>query len=191
MPNDSTNLTPSIEQHFERLQEQLRHQIKSQKRCGKNDRLERTTSLMQDLYVEYAGNPDKLALKVDVDRFLTIASAAIRNDLVDRARKANALKRGGGRKKLDIDIVVAMLDAAPSDPESINELREAVQQLAAAMSNVLSPEENTLLTMRYFGGIGPNQLAELYRVKRGKINRDIKRALDKLRNACADADGTT
>src|SRR5262245_29561655 len=60
----------------------------------------RTTSLIQDAYVRLANRGLRFR---DRAHFLCLAARAMRRVLIDRARHATALKRGGGQFALSLD----------------------------------------------------------------------------------------
>jgi RNA polymerase sigma factor (TIGR02999 family) len=81
--------------------------------------------------------------------FFAAAAEAMRRILVDRAREKRAHKRGGGRKKLDIDAVDVATRATPDQLLAIDDAlaRLARDDLAAAR----------LVELRYFGGLSVDE----------------------------------
>ena len=59
--------------------------------------------------------------------FFAAAAEAMRRILLDRARNKNRLKRGGGRKRVDIDSIAVAVETAGDDLLVVD---EALEQLA-------------------------------------------------------------
>jgi RNA polymerase sigma factor (TIGR02999 family) len=77
--------------------------------------------------------------------FFAAAAEAMRRILIDRAREKRAQKRGGGRKRLDIDASDLATRAAP---DQLLALDEAVAKLARE-----DPAAARLVQLRYFAGL--------------------------------------
>jgi len=110
--------------------------------------------------------------------FFGAAAAAIRRILVDHARKAGRLKRGGGLTRVPLDNVSEMSD----DPEvpDILAVHEALLKL-----HELDPSKSRLVELRFFGGLSVDEAAAVLGVSPRTTARDwqfarawIKRALD-------------
>jgi RNA polymerase sigma factor (TIGR02999 family) len=69
----------------------------------------------------------------------------MRRILIDRAREKRAAKRGGGRKKLDIDAVDV---ATRATPDQLLAIDDALAKLARQ-----DPPAARLVELRYFGGL--------------------------------------
>jgi RNA polymerase sigma factor (sigma-70 family) len=83
--------------------------------------------------------------------FFAAAAEAMRRILVESARRKHRLRRGGGRKRLDLD----RLDLAEEGPaDSILALDEALERLAAEESTVAE-----VVKLRYFTGMTIEQTA--------------------------------
>ena len=77
--------------------------------------------------------------------FFAAAAEAMRRILIDRAREKRSVKRGGGRKKLDLD---ALDLAARAAPDQLLALDEALARLARE-----DPAAARLVELRYFAGL--------------------------------------
>jgi RNA polymerase sigma factor (TIGR02999 family) len=84
--------------------------------------------------------------------------------LIDSARKKNALKRGGGWVRIDININ----DLGSELPhDEIEQVRELVEQLEAA-----DPESAAVVKLRFFTGLTQQQCAAVLGIsKRTADNR--------------------
>src|SRR6516225_4951297 len=77
--------------------------------------------------------------------FFAAAAEAMRRILVEQTRRKRRLKRGGGRKPLDIDDVDIAVQT-PSD--DVVALDEALNKLAAKY-----PDQAAVVKLRYFAGL--------------------------------------
>src|SRR5262249_39475658 len=84
--------------------------------------------------------------------FFAAAAEAMRRILLNRARDKQRLKRGGGRKRLDLDQVEVAQD--PEDGQLIA-LDEALAQLA-----VEDPGAARLVHLRFFAGLTLKEAAD-------------------------------
>ncbi len=84
--------------------------------------------------------------------FLAAAAEAMRQILVDWARKRNRVKRGGGQ---EIPGLEDLQIAAEATPESIIAVNDALEAFAAE-----DPLKAELVKLRFFGGLSLTQAAE-------------------------------
>ena len=93
------------------------------------------------------------ALKGIVDRrhLRTAAAQAMRQVLVDHARRRNAGKREGRRARVPLDDVLASFDEQGLD---LIDLHEALERLAQ-----LYPRPAQVVTLRFFGGLSIPEVA--------------------------------
>jgi RNA polymerase sigma factor (TIGR02999 family) len=85
--------------------------------------------------------------------FFSAAAEAMRRILVDSAYRKQSLKRGGNRKRLDLDDIDAAI--RPQDDDLLA-LDEALNSLAE-----VEPQTAVLVKLRYFAGFTNKQAAEL------------------------------
>lgn len=77
--------------------------------------------------------------------FFGAAAEAMRRILIGKARRRNALRRGGGEVPVDLDDVEV---ASPLDDERVLEVSEALDRFAA-----IDPRKAELVKLRYFVGL--------------------------------------
>jgi len=123
----------------------------------------RTTSLVHEAWLRLAG-ADRLDMNSRA-HFFAIAARAMRQITIDRVRREQADKRGGG---LDITALDTMLhDAAmPDDDGQLFELDRALAALEA-----IDPEAVKLVELRFFAGLPLEDIAPLL----GTSERTLKR----------------
>jgi RNA polymerase sigma factor (TIGR02999 family) len=98
-------------------------------------------------------------------QFYALAAKMMRGILVDHARGAQAAKRGGGvTPALEGEIA-----SAPGRVVELIALDEALQRLAG-----VSPRQAQVIELRYFGGLGVEEMAEVLGVSPATISRDQK-----------------
>jgi RNA polymerase sigma factor (TIGR02999 family) len=109
--------------------------------------------------------------------FLAIAALSMRQILVQRARARNAIKRGGGPKKVTLD--EHLIVGRPPDVD-VEALDQALNRLAE-----LDPDQARIVELRYFGGLTVEETAEAVGVSPATVKREwamarawLKRALE-------------
>ena len=125
------------------------------------------TSLVHEAYFRLA-RPQSLAVG-DRQHFFAIAARAMRQLSIDHARRRAAEKRGGGVDDIDLDAVAPETLARDDD---LMALDHALASLAA-----LDPQLVELVEMRFFGGLGLEEIAGLC----GRSERSLKRDWRKAR----------
>lgn len=98
-------------------------------------------------------------------RFLFAAAIRVmREVLVDYGRRRQAVRRGGGRKRLQLDLVVDYFREQQLD---IGLVHEALERLAE-----LNPRQSEIVSLRYFGGLTVPETAVMLGVSVGTVERD-------------------
>jgi RNA polymerase sigma factor (TIGR02999 family) len=106
------------------------------------------TALVHEAYVRLAGSGAAAGGEQRWENrghFFAAAAEAMRRILIDRAREKRSEKRGGKRKRLDIDAVDIATTAAP---DQLLALDEALAGLAG-----VDPAAARLVELRYFAGL--------------------------------------
>ena len=120
------------------------------------------TELVHEAYVRLIG-PAQIEWQ-DKSHFFATAATAIRRVLVDGARKANTLKRGGGASRAELTLSSLGREDLGS---GLIELDEALERLKQ-----LSERQAKLVELRVFGGMTQNESAELLGVSRRTVAGD-------------------
>jgi len=109
------------------------------------------TALVHEAWLRLAGDQNQ---KWDSrGHFFAAAAEAMRRILIDRARRKQALRHGGGQKRVDLHEVDV---AAPVNDEQLMALSEALDKLAAQHK-----AEAELVKLRYFVGMTNDEAAEV------------------------------
>ena len=77
--------------------------------------------------------------------FFAAAAEAMRHILIDRARRRQAQRHGGGQQRVEFDELAI---AAPADDDRLLAINDAVEKLA-----VHDPAKADLVKLRYFAGL--------------------------------------
>lgn len=112
--------------------------------------------------------------------FFFAAGRAMRDILVERARARGRLKRGGGRRRVNLDNLVVAIDAPGDD---LLALDEALQQFEADY-----PREHRIVMLRFFAGMTNAETADAMGVPLRTVERDWRFARAWLQQNLLDDD---
>jgi RNA polymerase sigma factor (TIGR02999 family) len=119
------------------------------------------TALVHEAYIRLVGSENQNWR--GRTHFFTAAAEAMRRILIDNARRKKSLKRGGGRRKANLDDVELAIEG-PS--EDILALDEALAKLA-----IEDPVKADLVKLRYFAGLTIQQAARILGISRATADR--------------------
>lgn len=109
-----------------------------------------TTALVHESYLRLVGNPSGFR---DREHFLAVAATAMRQILVDRARKRSRSKRGGGRRPITLD------ESFPSPAvEHEADMLLALDQALSALDR-RDPRLRRVIECQFFGGMTHEETA--------------------------------
>jgi RNA polymerase sigma factor (TIGR02999 family) len=123
-----------------------------------------STAVVHEAWLKLKDSPH-LASK-PVSHFRSIAVKAMRQVLVDEARRRNALKRTG--------VAPAYSVAYGDSPEQITGREEELLSLDTALNELerLNPRQARVVESRFFGGLSVPETAELLGVSESSVERD-------------------
>lgn len=110
-----------------------------------------STALVNEVFLKLLQR-DSLSWKNRL-QFYGFVATEMRRILVDRARKRNADRRGGGQRPLDIDVALEVAAERNIDLEALDEA------LAALAS--LDPDLSQVVELRFFVGLSHAEIADL------------------------------
>jgi RNA polymerase sigma factor (TIGR02999 family) len=125
-----------------------------------------TTGLVHETYLKLV-DQSRVEWR-DRAHFFRVASWAMRRVLVDYARRYQALRRGGGLRRIGLDEEEA---AAAERGERLLALDEALERLAA-----VSKRMSEVVECRYFGGLTDAETAEALGMTTRTVQRDWAKA---------------
>jgi RNA polymerase sigma factor (TIGR02999 family) len=108
------------------------------------------TALVHEAYLRLVGG-DKLRQWNGRGHFFAAAAEAMRRILINRARDKNRLKRGGGRRRVDLDSLTVADRASDDD---LIALDEAMERLARENQGCAD-----LVKLRFFAGLTLDEAA--------------------------------
>jgi RNA polymerase sigma-70 factor, ECF subfamily len=126
------------------------------------------TALVNEAWVKLANAPPFAS--TSRLHFKRIAARAMRQILVDAARRRNAHKRGGGGAAVLVTLDESMQRAIDCGAELVA-LDAALDELAR-----LNPRQALMIEARFFGGLDVGETAELLDVSEATILRDWRAA---------------
>jgi RNA polymerase sigma factor (TIGR02999 family) len=134
------------------------------------------TALVHEAFVQLVGR--------DIDwqsraHFLAVSAVAMRDILVDHARRRQAAKRGGGRRRVTLcDPVDAA--GAPCDALDIDEAMRALAEL--------NPRQARVAELRFFGGMTVIEAAHVLGISKSTVEEEWRFARAWLSARLCDED---
>lgn len=135
-----------------------------------------TTALIHEAYIKLAGGG--VVSATSRAHFLAIAARAMRQVLVDYARRRKAAKRGGGVISVTLGDEPQPADASAED---LLALDEALEQL--------DPRQRQVIECRFFGGMEERDIAAVLGVSERTVRRDWVKARAWLYKSLYPAEG--
>ena len=135
-------------------------------RAGRAGETLNTTALVHEVFLKLrAAGSDEWK---DESHFFAVAARAMRQILVDAARRATALKRGADARLVSYDDAA---HATPIRPEELIELDAALERLGA-----VDPRRAQVVEHRIFGGLSTADTAAVLGISTGTVERDWRAA---------------
>lgn len=134
------------------------------RKAGRQQSLQ-ATGLVHEAYLRLMKNREGHAWN-SRGHFFGAAARAMRDILVEYARKKNALKHGGGQLRVDITIDLADGERTVSAEELL-----ALEQTLSRMQ-ADHPRKAEIVLLRYFGGLSMDQIADIMDVSTRTIERE-------------------
>ena len=155
----------AVDRLYPLVQSELRRSAAALLRREREGHSIQVTELVNDALLRLLGASPQWQ---DRAHFLAIASRAMRQILVDRARRRLAQRRGGGWQQTTLG------DAASPQPVSPDELIALDDALARLFA--IDPRLHDVVQYRYFGGLNDAEVAAALNVTERTVQRDWKRA---------------
>jgi len=125
-----------------------------------------TTELVHEAYLKLVDQ--SRAGWCDRAHFFAVASVAMRQVLIDRAKARTALKRGGVRRQITFEDDMASID---NDAELVLAIDDALTRLAA-----IEPRLVRVVECRFYAGLSEKEIAEALGVTVRTVERDWAKA---------------
>jgi RNA polymerase sigma factor (TIGR02999 family) len=157
----------TLDQLFSLTYEELRRLATSVKRTDPSFTLN-PTALVNEAWLKLAKSPDIHAMSRM--HFKRIAARAMRQLLIEAARRRNARKRGGEGEAIFVTFDDSM-DGATTCAKDLLALDAALDQLAQ-----LEPRQAAIVESRFFGGLEMQEIASLLGLSEATVLRDWRAA---------------
>lgn len=153
---------------FERVYQQLRVLAERHFRNQPASVTLQPTALVHEVYVRMVRG-DAASIH-DREHFMAVASTAMRQILVDQARRRHAAKRGGNAQQITLSDVSA-------DPANQNDVTDVltVDRLITQL-NGLSPRQAKVVELRAFAGMTMPEVARVLGVAVATVEKDWRQA---------------
>jgi RNA polymerase sigma factor (TIGR02999 family) len=165
-PGTAAQPRGSLDQLFSVTYEELRRLASSVKRSDPSATLN-PTALVNEAWLKLANSPSFAT--TSRLHFKRIAARAMRQVLIEAARRRNANKRGGAES-----ITVTFDEAlahAPSYEKDLLALDVALEELAR-----VEPRQAMMVESRFFGGLDMTEISSLLEVSEATLLRDWRAA---------------
>ncbi len=157
----------ALDQLFSLAYEELRRLAWSVKRGDPSNTLS-ATALVNEAWLKLSKSPGVAA--TSRLHFKRIAARAMRQLLIEAARRRNARKRGGDGEAIFVSFDDSF-DRAATPKESLLALDTALTELAR-----LEPRQALIVESRFFGGLEISEISTLIGVSEATILRDWRAA---------------
>ena len=142
--------------------EELRKLAASRMGAERGDHTLQATALVHEAYLRLVGNRHQEW--ESRAHFFGAAAEAMRRILVDHARAKAGLKRGGGLRKLPLDVVDL---ASDDDPEQILALDGAISRLEEK-----DPNSARVVRLRFYAGLSVEETASALGISPRTVKRE-------------------
>jgi RNA polymerase sigma factor (TIGR02999 family) len=150
---------------------------RSQRRRQARHETLNTTALVHEAFIRLIGQ-EKLEL-TDRAHFMAVAATAMRQILIDYARRSGAAKRGGGADTVSFDeIEVALENETGFSDTKADAL--IVLDLALTRLEARSARQGRIVECRFFGGMSVEETARALAISPATVKRDWAKAQEWL-----------
>ena len=167
-PEPKTSLSNrSVDEKFSLIYEELRRLASSLRRAEMHATI-RSTALVDEAWIKLKDSP-QLA-NTSTGHFKAIAANAMRQVLVEEARRRNALKRGGAENVLFLTLGENDRKIVPVDAELLD-LDAALHELS-----LMNPRQSQIVENIFFGGMTVSETAQTLEASESLVERDWRAA---------------
>ena len=161
--------TPSSEEIFPLVYTELRKIAQSLFVRESPGHTLQPTALVHEAYLKLVDQ--KRADLKSRTHFIAVGAQAMRRLLVDHARKRGAAKRGSAKPNIDLMDVLDSTAELELDLDQILSVHDALERLAQ-----FDQRQALIVTLRFFGGLTVEEIAEVIGVSVGTVARDWRHA---------------
>lgn len=129
------------------------------------------TSLVNEAWIKLVDHGDQSF--VNRAHFFAVTARAMRQIIIDHARRKQRAKRGAGERPIPLDERVI---AVERQADQLVELNEVLERLAET-----EPRLSSIVECRFFGGLTVEETAAALSISQRTVEREWKRAKELLR----------
>jgi len=160
---------------FPVLYDELHRLAGAQRRRRQADYTVNTTALVHEAYLKLV-RQEQVSWK-NRGHFFALAAKAMRQILLDYARKRQAAKRGGDADRVSLDAAPEVANPVPAESaDELVALDEALKKLER-----ISERQSRVVECRFFAGLPVEETAEALGISEATVKRDWRLASAWLR----------
>jgi len=125
-----------------------------------------TTALVHEAFLRLHGQ-DSLTLQ-DRRHFYSVAALAMRQIVIDHARRRAARKRGGGSRRVDLEDADLRVEGRAEELLALDDALSRLSELDGRMGRVVE--------LRFFGGLSVEETAQVLDIDPRTVKRDWRKA---------------
>ncbi|QDV07963.1 RNA polymerase sigma factor [Planctomycetes bacterium Poly30] len=144
----------------------------------RSDHTLQPTALVHEAFVKLS--PQKKRWE-NRSQFIGVAAVAMRRILVDYARKHRSEKRGGGARRVELDLATMETTEGAIDLVRMDEALTGLAKLSARQAQVVE--------LRFFGGLTNDEIAEVLAVSYRTVENDWRFARAWLKEQLGEGPG--
>lgn len=156
----------NLDELFAATYEELRHLASAVKGRDKSVTLN-PTALVHEAWLKLSSSAGLAA--TSKLHFKRMAARAMRQVLIEAARRRNAVKRGGG------DALFVTIDSSEAETMVVGDELLALDSVLEELAR-MNPRQATIVENRFFGGLEFSEVAELLAVSEATVFRDWRAA---------------
>ena len=142
---------------------ELRTLARLQLRNERSDHTLQPTALVNEAYIRLV--KDQARDWQNRAHFIGVSASIMRRILVDHARRRQAVRRGGvDRSAVDAEHCLALSDQQVEELLNLNMALDKLEEM--------SPRQRRVVELRYFGGLSPEETAEVLNISPVTVKRD-------------------
>ncbi|MCI0437002.1 MAG: sigma-70 family RNA polymerase sigma factor [Gemmatimonadetes bacterium] len=158
----------AFDQLFPLVYNELRALAEQQRRRWRGDDTLNTTALVHEAYLRFAGQSSPTWQ--NEPHFLAVAARAMRQILIDYAKRKHRAKRGGQMHVVPLHEIEAALttggDASEAGADALVALDDALQRLDRE-----DPRQSRIVECRFFGGMAITDTADALGISPATVKR--------------------
>ena len=160
--------TEAFHELFPLVYGELHHLAGSQRRHWAGDETLNTTALVHEAYLRLVDQTSPHW--VNRPHFMAVAATAMRQILLDYAKRKHAAKRDGGRQRVPLHEIEEALGRDPNAPEGRTEALLALEDALAKLEQH-NPRQSKIVECRFFGGMTIADTAEALGLSPATVKR--------------------